>query len=85
MLNDNLPASGNLRAFAPYNTSAGAYQNYDIINNVLTTIDAGVGYRTSTMDSGTLTFTGTVRTDDVLDVPITDATAGYGWNLIGNP
>ena len=85
VLNDNLAATGDLRAFAPYNTTVGAYQNYDLITNLLTTIDAGVGYRAATTDGGTLTFTGTVRTDDVLDVPITDAASGYAWNLIGNP
>lgn len=83
--NSNLPASGTLRAFAPYNTSAGAYQNYDTSTNASTIINEGIGYRTATTDAGTLTFTGTARTNDVLDVPITDATAGNAWNLIGNP
>ena len=84
-LNTNLAASITARAFAPYNTAIGAYQNYDLITNALTTIDAGIGYRAATTDGSTLTFTGTVRTDDVLDVPISGAAAGYAWNLIGNP
>ncbi|WP_299122941.1 zinc-dependent metalloprotease [uncultured Winogradskyella sp.] len=84
-LNLNLPASGSIRAFAPYNTASGAYQNYDIVANLLTTINPGIGYRTATTDGSTLTFTGNIITSDVLDVPITDAAAGSAWNLIGNP
>ncbi|WP_047546243.1 T9SS type A sorting domain-containing protein [Psychroserpens sp. Hel_I_66] len=80
-----LAASGDLRAFAPFMTSAGSYQNYDIITNAATGIESGIGYRAATIDGIALTFTGTVRTDDVLDIPISDATAGGSWNLIGNP
>ncbi|WP_179019500.1 zinc-dependent metalloprotease [Winogradskyella forsetii] len=85
MANSNLASSGTLRAFAPYVTSAGAYQNYDTSTNASTVINAGTGYKAATTDGSTLTFTGTVRTNDVLDVPISDATAGSAWNLIGNP
>ncbi|NRD20088.1 T9SS type A sorting domain-containing protein [Winogradskyella eckloniae] len=81
----NLPALGAIRAFAPYNTVDGEYQNYNIITNLLTTIDPGIGYRTATTDGGTLSFSGTPIISDVLDVPITDAGAGFAWNLIGNP
>ncbi|EDP70902.1 hypothetical protein FBALC1_09083 [Flavobacteriales bacterium ALC-1] len=83
--NTNLAASGSLRAFAQYNTNTGAYQNYDVVSNASTIIDLGIGYRAATTDGTALTFTGTVRTNDVLDIPITDAAAGYAWNLIGNP
>ena len=83
--NANLPASGTIRAFAPYNTSAGAYQNYNTNTNASTIINAGIGYRTATTDGSTLTFTGSVLTNDVLDIPISDAVAGFAWNLIGNP
>ena len=85
LTNTNLPDSGFIRAFAPYNTSVGAYQNYNVLTNALTVIESGVGYRTATTDGGTLTFTGVVRTDDVLDIPISGAEAGGAWNLIGNP
>lgn len=83
----DLAASGNLRAFAPYNTSAGAYQNYDIVTNLSTPIELGKGYRAATETSGGdfLRFTGTVETGDVTDIVISDAAAGYAWNLIGNP
>ncbi|MEY8849031.1 T9SS type A sorting domain-containing protein [Psychroserpens sp. XS_ASV72] len=83
--NPNLPASGTLRAFAPYNTATGAYENYDTSANSGTVITSGVGYRTASTDNSALTFTGTVLSSDVLDVPISDAAAGDAWNLIGNP
>jgi len=83
--NSNLASSGTVRAFAPYDTGTGAYQNYDATANTSTIIDAGIGYRAATTDGSALTFTGTVRTNDVLDVPISPAAAGSGWNLIGNP
>ncbi|WP_460218902.1 GEVED domain-containing protein [Psychroserpens sp. MEBiC05023] len=83
--NLNLPASGTLRAFAPYNTSSGTFENFDIGANTSTIISSGTGYRTATTDDGELTFTGTILTADVLDIPISDASAGSGWNLIGNP
>jgi hypothetical protein len=82
--NTNLAASNTLRAFAPYNTVAGAYQNYDTTTNANTTLAAGIGYRAATTDGSTLKFTGTVRTDAV-SVSISDAIAGNAWNLIGNP
>ncbi|MFC0605656.1 GEVED domain-containing protein [Winogradskyella pulchriflava] len=84
-LNPNLAESGTVRAFAPYNTSVGMYQNYDIITNASTALDSGIGYRAGTTDGSTLTHTGTVLTSDVLDVAISSASAGYAWNLIGNP
>ncbi len=83
--NTNLPASGTLRSFATYETTVGAYQNFDVTTNASTLMDAGIGYRAATTDGSTLTFTGTVRTNDILDVPISDASAGFAWNLIGNP
>ncbi len=82
--NTNLAASTTLRAFAPYNTIAGAYENYDTTSNANTTLLSGIGYRAATTDGSTLKFTGTVRTAAV-SVPISDAAAGNAWNLIGNP
>jgi hypothetical protein len=82
--NTNLAASNSLRAFAPYNTIAGAYENYDTTSNANTTLLSGIGYRAATTDGSTLTFTGTLQTAAV-SVPISDAAAGNAWNLIGNP
>lgn len=85
LTNSNLPASGNLRAFAEFNTATGTYQNYNVVTNAATVIDSGKGFRAATTDGSTLTFTGTVRTDDVLHIPISDNVACDTWNLIGNP
>jgi hypothetical protein len=82
--NANLAASNTLRAFAPYNTIAGAYENYDTDDNANTTLLSGIGYRAATTDGSTLKFTGTASTADV-NVSISDASAGNAWNLIGNP
>lgn len=83
--NANLPAQTTLRAFAPFNATTGAYENYDVVSNATTEILSGQGFRTATMDGSELVFTGDVRSDDVLDIPISDNAAGNGWNLIGNP
>ncbi len=80
--NTNLAASGVLRAFAPYNTTYGAYENYNTTDNAATTLSAGRGFRAATTDGSTLKFTGIARTNEV-DVSISDA--GNAWNLIGNP
>ncbi|MBU2929053.1 T9SS type A sorting domain-containing protein [Winogradskyella psychrotolerans] len=82
-----LPASNDLRAFAPYNTMAGAYENYDIVVNALTPIESGKGYRAATLTPGgdVLKFTGVAETGDVTGVVLSDAVAGDAWNLIGNP
>ena len=67
--------------FGPYNNSSTPdYEKW--LEDVTTTIDAGIGYRAASTDTSTLTFTGTVNTGDV-DVNITSGT--NAWNLIGNP
>ena len=83
--NPNLAASSNVRAFGPYNTSLGYYQNYNTVTNAATVILSGTGYRAATTDGSNLTFTGNAISTDVLDVPISDAAAGFAWNLLGNP
>ena len=83
--NSNLAASGTIRAFAPYNTTTGAYENYDVVANASTEISSGIGFRAASTDGNALTFTGNVLKTDVLDIPISDATLGSAWNLIGNP
>jgi len=83
--NSNLLASGTLRAFAPFDKSSGTYVNYDTSSNNNTVITAGTGYRASTTDGGTLTFTGSVETGTV-SINIQDSGPSYqDWNLIGNP
>ncbi|HUH27826.1 MAG TPA: discoidin domain-containing protein [Gelidibacter sp.] len=82
--NSSLAASGTLRAFAPYNTVVGAYQNYDVNGNASTVIASGVGFRAATTPVSNLTFTGAVTKSNV-NVSLSDASAGRAWNLIGNP
>lgn len=90
--NADLSASGDLRAIAPFDntitmvnstTVQGAYVNYDIVSDNLSTIDAGIGYRVATDTGSPLTFTGNVITG-TKDVAIAIG-AGSKWNLIGNP
>lgn len=81
-----LVASGNLRAWAPFNqTSSGTYQNYNVMANANTTLEIGMGYRAATNNGEVLNFTGTVETGTVSK----NITVGPGnfkeWNLIGNP
>ncbi|WP_299362216.1 M12 family metallo-peptidase [Winogradskyella sp.] len=85
MANSNLAASGSTRAFAPYNTSTGAYENYDSSSNAATILNQGMGYRAATIDGSTLMFSGVVASTDILNIPISDAAAGNAWNLMGNP
>jgi endonuclease I len=83
--NANLLASGNLRAFAPFDKTTGNYTNYNIVADANTVITAGTGYRAATSDGGTLTFTGTIETGTVA-IDIQDAGPAFAdWNLIGNP
>ncbi|GGW73970.1 putative secreted protein (Por secretion system target) [Winogradskyella epiphytica] len=81
-----LAPSGDIRAFAPYNTAEAAYQNYDVraTANEATVLTSGEGYRAATIDGSNLIFTGDVPTGEVT-IAITDAAAGFAWNLIGNP
>ncbi|WP_033958360.1 zinc-dependent metalloprotease [Psychroserpens jangbogonensis] len=83
--NPNLPASGTIRAFAPYNTTTGAFENYDTVTNASTVIGSGTGYRTATNSGNSLTFTGTVLSSNLLNVPISDDAISDAWNLVGNP
>ena len=82
-----LADNGFVRAFAPYNTVTGAYENYDVNLNLSTPITLGKGYRAATKISGGgfLRFTGTGETGDVNGIALSDAAAGCAWNLIGNP
>lgn len=80
-----LAASGNMRAWAPFNNSAGAYQNYNTVDNASTPLEAGIGHRAATLSGQTLNFTGSVATGNVA-VNLTTPAGNLGkWNLIGNP
>ncbi len=80
------PGKSGEYAFAPYNLTTGAYENYDIGGNGTGAFPLipGTGYRAATALGGTLTFTGSVIKTNV-EVPVSGAVAGKAWNLIGNP
>lgn len=80
-----LAASGDVRAMAPFNNSVGSYQNYSVVTNANTLMNAGTGYRAATVGGAALSFTGTAHTGEV-GIPITVASGLLGsWNLVGNP
>ncbi|APY07219.1 hypothetical protein BWZ20_02375 [Winogradskyella sp. J14-2] len=81
--NKNIAASNNLRAFAPFNNVSGNYENYDIVVNETTTLEAGKGYRAATIDGSPVVFTGTVNIGNV-NTTISAGSAS-SWNLVGNP
>ncbi len=81
--NKNIAALNNLRAFAPFNNVSGNYENYDIVVNETTALEAGKGYRAATVDGSPVVFTGTVNIGDV-NTTISAGSAS-SWNLVGNP
>ena len=81
--NKNIAALNNLRAFAPFNNVSGNYENYDIVVNETTPLEAGKGYRAATADGSPVVFTGTVNIGDV-NTTISAGSAS-SWNLVGNP
>ncbi|NRB58953.1 MAG: metallophosphoesterase [Winogradskyella sp.] len=81
--NKNLAASNDLRAFAPYNNVSGNYENYDIVVNELTLLEAAKGYRSATNDGSVVSFKGDVNIGNV-STTISIGASNY-WNLVGNP
>jgi hypothetical protein len=77
-----LSESGTLRAFAPFNTGSGNYENYDTSTDNATPITAGTGYRAATVSGESLAFSGTLNSGDIT-VSLSDGASSY-WNLIGN-
>ena len=77
-----LSESGTLRAFAPFNTGSGNYENYDTSTDNATEIEAGTGYRAATDSGESLAFSGTLNSGDIT-VSLSDGASSY-WNLIGN-
>ncbi|PQJ79695.1 T9SS type A sorting domain-containing protein [Polaribacter porphyrae] len=90
---DDVARSGNKYAIAPYNNALATNKyEYYTDNTGTNNIDVagsftkGKGYSIKKSTAGTLTFSGTLHTDNV-PFSITDNSAGVGskWNLIGNP
>lgn len=81
--NKNIAALNNIRAFAPFNNVSGNYENYDIVVNETTPLEAGKGYRGATVDGSPVVFTGAVNVGNVNTT--ISAGASSSWNLVGNP
>lgn len=85
------PENNDQKLFGPFNESNGNYAMYSSVNNAVTPISSGIGYKTArdaNMDGSygtTLKFSGAVESS-VVTVPITESASAFsGWNLIGNP
>lgn len=69
--------------FGPFDKTSSSYITY--ASGELATLEAGIGYRTASIDNGTFTFEGAVTTTGV-NVPISKTGSAFElWNLIGNP
>ncbi|WP_169817225.1 LamG-like jellyroll fold domain-containing protein [Gelidibacter algens] len=73
-------------AFAPYNVSSGAYENFNIGSDYSGKIPiiSGLGYRAATLNGDSVIFKGRTTRNPV-DIVISDAPLGKAWNLVGNP
>jgi len=72
-----------LYLFGPFDKTTSDYLTYS--NTEISTLNAGIGYKTASTDNSTFTFTGTATTGTV-NVPIAKSGSAYEiWNLIGNP
>jgi hypothetical protein len=91
-LNSGVIASSGFQfAFAPFNNSSGAYENYistgtgnPAAPNSAQTIVAGKGYRVASTSGTNVTFIGPFLSTAV-SIDISSPTNGSQWNLIGNP
>ncbi|MBE6336095.1 MAG: leucine-rich repeat domain-containing protein [Lentimicrobiaceae bacterium] len=69
-----------------YDESYHTWQNYkNHINNGFTTLDCGIGYLYANKDNITLSFTGSVNTDNVVCNLTNNSDILKGFHLIGNP
>ncbi|WP_053991022.1 T9SS type A sorting domain-containing protein [Mangrovimonas sp. TPBH4] len=88
--NDNIdfnPANPSMKRFGPFDKATGAYLYWDtdVLEEYLTTLDPGIGYRAASTDGNNFAFSGTVNTGTIL-APIEQSGPSYlEWNAIGNP
>ena len=83
--NSNILANSGqtLYLFGPFEKPTNDYQLYSNVEAV--NLEAAKGYRASSTDNGTFTFSGAVTTGS-LNVPIVKTGTEYAkWNLVGNP
>jgi hypothetical protein len=83
---NSLAINGSNNAIGTYNDAASTGSKWSYMQtNAGATFTSGTGYtlrRATAAGAGDIYFTGTINTSDV---PLTVATAGTGFNLIGNP
>jgi len=78
-----LATNGVFYAFAPFNRSTNAYENFTVAGTDALT--RGIGYRVATTLGENLSFIGDIVTSDVTGIPVSKPAGGSQWNLIGNP
>jgi hypothetical protein len=79
---NNLAISGTKRGLATYNTASDSWTYLEDDDSNKGTFISGVGYSLKTGSTGTVSFTGTINTADVIP---SVAAAGNGFNLVSNP
>ena len=86
------PNNQDQKLFGPFNEQTGQYQTYSTINNNLTPMISGIGYRAARdasedlISGTTFVFEGELETG-IVNINLTETTSSTfeGWNLIGNP
>lgn len=79
---NEISSNSSMLAITAYSESSDDWETYPTSDPSQNFV-SGKGYSTLRDNEGTVSFTGTVNTDDVLDLSITRN--GQGWNLLGNP
>lgn len=79
------PGNSNEKAFAPFDKTTGAYENFVVGVDNAEVLNAGDGYRAATSNTNTLAFQGTVNTGNFDYNIVNSGPAFADWNLVGNP
>ncbi|QNK77401.1 lamin tail domain-containing protein [Winogradskyella sp. PAMC22761] len=74
--------NGTYYAFAPYNNTSIAYENFFITGTDV--LEKGKGYRVATDSGQLITFSGPPETG-IVNIGVNTPASGSQWNLIGNP
>jgi len=83
---NDLAISGSKRGLATYNDANVAGLKYTYLeddDSNASTFASGNGYSVKRASTGTITFTGTMNTDNINGVAV--SSSGNGFNLLGNP
>ncbi|PHR69959.1 MAG: hypothetical protein COA67_09040 [Lutibacter sp.] len=77
------PTVATRRGLGNYNNAVPAWGYYDTTAPVSANFSSADGYTVKRTAAGTVDYTGTLKTDDLLAYGITEGVDG--WNLVGNP